>query len=90
MLNHGNHWQYRGKIVSIDLENDTAMIKWETTRMTEIVDMKDLKKKSIIEKSLRKHKPTEFLLQQSDAKVSNENVPTEDEIQNSFIYITIP
>ncbi len=84
VLNHGKHWQYRGKIVSIDSENDTAMIRWETTRKTELVDMKDLKKYSISEKSPRKRKPTEFLLSQSDAKISNENMSTEDEIQNKF------
>ncbi len=84
MLNHGNRWQYRGEIVSIDSENDTAMIRWETTRKTESVDMKDLQKYSIGEKSLRKCKPTEVFLPQPDAKISNENMSTEDEIQNKF------
>ena len=78
MLNHGNHWQYRGKIVSIDSENDTAMIRWETTRKTKFVDMKDLKKYSISEKSPRKRKPAEFFLPQPDAKISDENMSTED------------
>ena len=44
MLNHGNHWEYRGEIVSIDSENDTAMIRWKTTRKTNSVDIKDLQK----------------------------------------------
>ena len=39
VLNHGNHWEYRGEIVSIDSENDTAMIRWETTRKIESVDI---------------------------------------------------
>jgi hypothetical protein len=60
VLNHGSHWQYQGKIVGIDLENVTAMIKWETTRKTESVDIKDLKKYSISDKSPRERKPTEF------------------------------
>ena len=44
------------------------MIKWETTRKTELVDMKDLNKNSISEKSPRKRKPTEFLLLESEGK----------------------
>ena len=44
VLNHGTHWQYRGKIAGIDVENDTAMIRWEMTRKTESVDIKDMQK----------------------------------------------
>ena len=95
VLNHGSHWQYQGKIVGIDLENDMAMIRWETTRKTESVDIKDLQKYSISDKSPRKHKPTEFFLPQPDAKFSStmqsdKNMSTEDEIQNKFIHKTIP
>jgi hypothetical protein len=82
--NHGNHWDYRGKIVSIDSDNDTAMIRWESTRKTEEVDVKDLKKYSVSEKSLRKRKPTDFFLPQINPKFSDENMDTEDEIQNKF------
>ena len=74
----------KSEIVSIDSENDTAMIRWETTRKTESVDIKDLQKYSISDKSLRKRKPTEFFLPQPDAKISDENMSTEDEIQNKF------
>jgi hypothetical protein len=84
VLNHGNHWQYQGEIVSIDSGNDTAMIRWETTRKIESVDIKYLQKYSISEKSPRKRKPTKFFLPQPDAKISDENMSTEDEIQNKF------
>jgi hypothetical protein len=60
------------------------MIRQEMTRKTELVDIKDLKKYSVSEKSPRKRKPTEFLRPQSDAKFSDENISTEDEIQNKF------
>ena len=60
MLNHDSHWQYRGKIFGIDLENVTAMIRWETTRETKSVDIKDLQKYSISDKSSRKRKPKKF------------------------------
>ena len=67
MLNHGTHWQYRGKIVGIDLENDTATIRWETTRKTKLVDIKDVQKNSISDKSPRKREPMDFFLPQPDA-----------------------
>ena len=60
MLNHGIHWQNCGQIVDIDLENDTTMIKWETTKKSESVSFEDLQKISIDDKSLRKCKPTDF------------------------------
>ncbi len=89
VLDHGSHWQYRGKIVGIDLENVAAIIRWESTRKTESVDIKDLQKYSISDKSPRKRKPTEFFLPQPDANISSsmqsdENMSTEDEIQNKF------
>ena len=69
MLNHGIHWQNCGRIVDIDLENDTTMIKWETTKKSESVSIEDLQKISIDDKSLRKHKLTDFFLPQPDTKI---------------------
>jgi hypothetical protein len=65
------------------------MIRWETTRKTKSVDIKDLQKYSISDKSPRKPKPMEFFLPQPDAKnsstmQSDENMSTEYEIQNKF------
>ena len=60
------------------------MIRWESTRKTEEVNVKDLKKYSVSEKSLRKRKPTDFFLPQTNPKFSDENMDTEDEIQNKF------
>jgi hypothetical protein len=60
------------------------MIRWETTRKIESVDMMDLEKYSVSEKSPRKRKPMEFFLPQPDSKFSNENMSTEDESKNKF------
>jgi hypothetical protein len=46
--------------------------------------MMDLQKYSVSKKSQRKRKPTEFFFPQPDAKISNENMSTEDEIKNKF------
>ena len=66
------------------------MIRWETTRKTKSIDIKDVQKYSISDKSPRKRKPTEFFLPQPDAKIpssimqSDENITTENEIKNKF------
>ena len=65
------------------------MIRWETTRKTKSVDIKDLQKYFISDKSTKKHKPTDFFLPQPDAKIPStmqldENMSTKDEIQNKF------
>jgi len=60
VLNHGIHWQTCRQVVVIDLENDTTIIKWETTKKSESVSIEDLQKISINDKSLRKRKPTVF------------------------------
>jgi len=87
VLNHGIHWQNCGRIVDIDLENDTTMIKWETTKKSESVSIEDLQKISIDNKSLRKRKPMDFFLPQPDTKIpsmfqSDEYMLMEEEIQN--------
>ncbi len=43
-----------------------------------------MQKYSISEKRPRKRKPTEFFPPQPDVKISDENMSTEDEIQNKF------
>ena len=90
VLNHGNHWEYRGEIVSIDSENDTAMIRWETTRKIESVDVKDLKKYSVSEKSLRKRKPTEFFFHNKIRNFPMRTCPQRMRSKTNFIHITIP
>jgi hypothetical protein len=88
--NHGNHWEYRGEIVSIDSENDTAIIRWETTRKTEKVDVKDLKKYSVSEKSLRIRKPMDFFLPQINPKFLMKTCPQRMRSRTNFIHVTIP
>ena len=89
VLNRGIHWLNCGRIIDIDLENDTTMIKWETTKKSESVSIEDLQKNSIDDKSLRKRKPTDFFLPQPDKKIpstlqSDENMLMEEEIQNKY------
>jgi hypothetical protein len=41
--NHGKHWPHKAEIINVDMETNTALIRWETTRKEDLVDLKDLK-----------------------------------------------
>ena len=89
MLNHGTHWQHQAEIVTTDAENDTAVIRWETTRKTESVNIEDLQKYSLSDTSLRKRKTNGFFLPQPDAKIpstmqSVANMSTKNMIEHKF------
>ena len=42
--NHGNQWPHQAQIVDIDMENNFASIRWETTQNIDCVDLEDLKR----------------------------------------------
>ena len=39
--NHGKHWPHKAEIINIDMENNTALIRWETTLKVDLVDLED-------------------------------------------------
>jgi hypothetical protein len=41
--NHGIQWPHQAQIVNIDMENECATIRWETTRKIDYFDVRDLK-----------------------------------------------
>ncbi len=59
--NYGTHWQHRAQIVSIDIENNTTKIKWDTTQRNGTVELTDLTKYTMNDIGLRKRKSTDFL-----------------------------
>ena len=59
--NHGNQWPHQAQIVDIDMENNFALIRWETTRNIDFVDLEDLKCFSMDNSAPRKQKSTDFL-----------------------------
>ncbi len=58
--NHGNQWPHQAQIVDIDMENNFALIRWETTQYIDYVDLEDLKCFSMDDSAPRKQKSTEF------------------------------
>jgi hypothetical protein len=60
--NHGSQWPHKAQIVDIDTENKFALIRWETTRNIDYVDLEDLKHFSIDNSAPRKKNPQIFVL----------------------------
>jgi hypothetical protein len=59
--NYGTHWQHRAQIVSIDIENNTTNIKWDTAQRRDTVELTDWTKYTMNDIGLRKRKLTIFL-----------------------------
>jgi hypothetical protein len=41
--NHGNQWPHKAQKVNIDMDNNFALIRWETTQKIDYVDLENLK-----------------------------------------------
>jgi hypothetical protein len=59
--NNGNQWPHQAQIVDIDMENNFALIRWETTQNIDYVDLEDLKHFSMDDSAPRKQKIHRFL-----------------------------
>jgi hypothetical protein len=58
--NHGKQLLHKAEIVDIDMENNTAWIRWKTTQKLDLADLGDLTQFSLEDESPRKQKPTDF------------------------------
>ncbi len=52
--NHGSQWPHKAQIVNIDMENKFALIRWETTRNIDYIDLEDLRHFSMDDSAPRK------------------------------------
>ncbi len=53
-MNHGDAWTHCAHIISLNINENAAMIKWEITGKYDYVEFTDLKKNSEVETSQRK------------------------------------
>jgi hypothetical protein len=67
--NHGKQWPHKAEIIDIDMENNTASIRWETTQKVDLVDLEDLKQFSLKNALSRKQKPIDFYNPSSGKKL---------------------
>jgi hypothetical protein len=67
--NHGNHWPHKAQIVDIDMENKFALIRWETTRNIDYLDLEYLNHFSMDNSAPRKRKSTDFYTPPSGKKM---------------------
>jgi hypothetical protein len=61
VMNHGDAWTHSAHIISLNVNENAAMIKWEITGKCNYIEITNLKKNSEVETSQRKQKATEFL-----------------------------
>jgi hypothetical protein len=69
--NYGNQWPHKAQIVNIDMENNCASIRWETTQNIDYVDLEDLKQFSMEDLALRKQKSTDFYTPPPGKKIAS-------------------
>ncbi len=67
--NHGNQWPHHAQINDIDMENNFASIRWETTQNIDYIDLEDLKCFSMDNSAPRKQKSTDFYTPSSGKKM---------------------
>ncbi len=71
VLNYGTHWQHQAQLVSIDIENNTIKIIWDTTRRKDTVELMDLTKYNMNDIGLRKRKATNFFVPLPNQKIAS-------------------
>ena len=69
--NHGNQWPHQAQIVDIDMDNNFALIRWETTQKIGYIDLEDLKQFSMDNSAPRKQKSTDFYTPPSGKKIAS-------------------
>ena len=69
--NHGNQWPQKAQIGNIDIENKSALIRWERTQNINYVDLEDLKRFSMDNSAPRKQKTTDFYTPPSGKKIAS-------------------
>jgi hypothetical protein len=78
--NHGKHWIHLGRIISIDKNNKSAVVKWEETLKKDTVPLGDCKKYNKLDVP-RKRKSTDFWCEIPQTKRGK---PPPGQIQNMF------
>ena len=78
--NHGKHWIHLGRIISIDKDTKSAVVKWEETLKKDTVHLVDCKKYNELDVP-RKRKSTDFFCEIPQTKRGK---PPPGQIQNMF------
>ncbi len=79
--NHRKHWIHLGRIISIDKDTKTAVVKWEETLKKDTVHLGDCKKHKELDVIPRKQKSTDYFCEISQTKRGK---PPPGQIQNMF------
>ncbi len=69
--NHGIQWPHQAQIVDIDMDNNFALIRWETTQNIDFIDHEDLNWFSMDDSPPRKPKSTDLYTPPSGKKIAS-------------------
>jgi hypothetical protein len=93
-IKHGDAWTHPAHIISLNVNENATIIKWESTGKSDYVEITDLKTNSEVETSQKKQKATEFLhslpldIGKNQNKqrflVADENPSDQVQVQNKF------
>ncbi len=84
-MNHGMKWINYAKVIDINVNEDCAMVKWESTSKNDRVKLCDCKKYEENHVGQRKQKPTEFYMDEPIKKhMKTEQSELEVQMENRF------
>ncbi len=84
-MNHGMKWINYAKIIDINVNEDWAIVKWESTSKNDKVKLCDCKKYEENHVGHRKRRPTEFYMDEPVKKhMKTEKSELEVQMENTF------
>jgi hypothetical protein len=77
VTNHGRKWNHCAKILKMNDDGVSVLVKWETSLQKESVFLSDCKKFDVEEKSQRKGKATNYFASMAADDIVHESKPDE-------------
>jgi hypothetical protein len=73
--NHGSKWEHQAKILKMNDDGISVLVKWGTSLKRENVFLNDCRKFDVEDKSLRKRKATDFFAPMASEEIVHESEP---------------
>jgi hypothetical protein len=86
--NHGKKWEHRAKIIQMNDDGISVMVKWDTSLEKENVLLKDCRKYDVETTTQRKRKSTEFFAPSAEEEFINEPSLTKHKSSNELALMT--
>ncbi len=84
MSNHGTKWEHRAKILQMNEDGLSVLVKWDTSLIRENVLLNDCRKFDVKNSSKRKRKSTEFFTPMAEEEFVDEPSLTKQKSTNEL------